>query len=446
MRPVLRALLSLWLVLAGAGAAGAETIVFEDVNVVPMDRERVMPRTTVIVTDGKIASIGIKAKLPAGTPVIDGKGAWLMPGLADMHNHVTTRDDLALLLANGVTTMLNMGEATSAFAGRTRIAVNRGEGPGPQIFTAFVVDGDPQYGHFVVRTPEEARAIVLLAKANGYSFIKVYTNLSADAFAALAAEANVQGIGVVGHNVKAVGLAKQLAAGQAMVAHVEEFFYGFFPEPPEGDQQAPPGDARIAEAVELVKARGAFVTSDLFTYRTIAAQFGKPEVVQAYLAAPEARYLAPGDRIDWARSSYQKKAVDLSRRVAFEARFVKAMADAGVPLVTGGDAPSIPGLVPGWALHGEIDAMLGAGLTPWQALSAATRTPGEFIATTVPGATQFGVVAPGYRADLLLVADNPLAKPATLRAPLGVMANGRWHDAAALQAMLAEVAARRTLP
>ncbi|WP_447755637.1 amidohydrolase family protein [Sphingopyxis fribergensis] len=443
MRAALRALLTIWLLIAGAGLARAETIVFTDVHVVPMDRERVIPRTTVIVTDGKIASIGIMAKLPAGTPVVDGKGAWLVPGLADMHNHVTTRDDLVLLLANGVTTMLNMGEATNAFAGRTRIAVNKGEVPGPQIFTAFVVDGDPQYGHFVVRTPDEARAIVRLAKTNGYSFMKVYTNLSAEAFAALAEEAKAQGIGVVGHNVAAVGLAKQLAAGQAMVAHVEEFFTGFFPAPPAGDQQAPPDDARIADAVALVKAYGTFVTSDLFTYRTIAAQFGKPEVVKAYLAAPEARYLAPGDRIDWARSGYQKKAVDLSRRVAFEGRFAKAMADSGVPLMTGGDAPTIPGLVPGFALHHEIDAMLAAGLTPFQALSAATRTPGEFIAKTVPGAAKFGVIAPGYRADLLLVADDPLAKPATLRSPRGVMAGGRWYDAATLNAMLADVAERR---
>lgn len=442
---MLRALLTLWLMLACAGFARAETIVFTDVNVVPMDRERVIPRTTVIVTDGVIASIGIKAKLPAGTRVIDGNGAWLAPGLADMHNHVTQRDDLPLLLANGVTTMLNMGEATNAFAGRTRIAVNRGDVPGPQIFTAFVVDGDPQYGHFIVKTPDEARAIVRLAKANGYSFIKVYTNLSAEAFAALADEAKVQGIGVVGHNVAAVGLAKQLAAGQAMVAHVEEFFTGFFPEPPADDQQAPPDDARIAEAIALVKAHGAFVTSDLFTYRTIAAQFGKPEVMKAYLAAPEAHYLSPADRISWAGSAYQRKAVDLSRRVAFEARFVKAMAGAGVPLITGGDAPSIPGLVPGFALHGEIDAMLSAGLTPWQVLSAATRTPGEFIAKTVPGAARFGMIAPGYRADLLLVAGNPLEKPATLRAPLGVMTGGRWHDAAALKAMLDEVAAKRAI-
>lgn len=443
MRAAFRGLLTLWLLVVCTTIARAETVVFEDVNVVPMDRERVIRRTTVMVTDGKIAGIGIKAKLPAGTRVIDGKGAWLVPGLADMHNHATSRDDLALLLANGVTTMLNMGEATTAFAGRTRIAVNKGDVPGPQIFTAFVVDGNPQFGHFVIRNADEARAIVRLAKANGYSFMKVYTNLSVEAFAALAQEARAQRIGVVGHNVKAVGLAKQLAAGQSMVAHIEEFFYGFFPEPPADDQNAPPADARIADAVALVKTHDAFVTSDLYNYRTIAAQFGRPEVVKAYLAAPEARYLSPTDRIDWARSGYQKKAVDLSRRVAFEARFVKAMADAGVPLITGGDAPSIPGLIPGFALHGEIDAMLSAGLTPWQVLSAATRTSGEFIAQTAPGATKFGVVAPGYRADLLLVADNPLDTLATLRSPIGVMANGRWFDAAALKAMLAEVAAKR---
>ena len=73
-------------------------------------------------------------------------------------------------------------------------------------------------------------------------------------------------------------------------------------------------------------------------------------------------------------------------------------------------------------------------------------TPGEFIAKTVPESAKFGVVAPGYRADLLLVADNPLERPATLRAPLGVMAGGRWHDAAGLETMLDEVAAKRAAP
>src|SRR3546814_2674103 len=97
-----------------------------------------------------------------------------------MHNHVTTRDDLALLLANGVTTMLNMGEATNSFAGRTRIAVNKGEAPGPYIFTALAVDGDPQYGHLIIDTPDDARAIDGIAKANGYSFLKAYTNMRSE--------------------------------------------------------------------------------------------------------------------------------------------------------------------------------------------------------------------------------------------------------------------------
>src|SRR3546814_13301607 len=127
-----------------------------------------------------------------------------------------------------------------------------------------------------------------------------------------------------------------------MFAHVEEFVYGFFPEPPADDPNAPPADARIADAIALVKAHGAFVTSDLFNYRTIAAQFGKPEVVKAYLAVPEARYLSPGARIGWALSGYQKKEVDLSRRVAFEAPFVMPVAAAAGPPVTDADAPSTP--------------------------------------------------------------------------------------------------------
>src|SRR3546814_14979148 len=131
----------------------------------------------------------------------------------------------------------------------------------------------PQYGHLVIKTPEDARAIVGIAKANGYSFIKAYTNLSAGAFAALAEEAKAQNIGIVGHNVKAVGLARQLAAGQAMVAHVEEFFYGFFPAPSAADPHAPPDHARIADAIALVQAHCTFFTSVLFNNQPNSAQF-----------------------------------------------------------------------------------------------------------------------------------------------------------------------------
>jgi imidazolonepropionase-like amidohydrolase len=135
-----------------------------------------------------------------------------------------------------------------------------------------------------------------------------------------------------------------------------------------------------------------------------------------------------------------KRTGSLDGRVAFLARFTKALADADVPLVAGTDAPSIPGLVPGVALHDDLQALTGAGLTPYQALAAATRTPGRMIAQHVAGTVPFGTVAVGNRADLVLVSQNPLAGLGTLRRPLGVMANGRWYDGKALERLREQVA------
>lgn len=96
--------------------------------------------------------------------------------------------------------------------------------------------------------------------------------------------------------------------------------------------------------------------------------------------------------------------------------------------------------MPGFSLHDDLRALVGAGLTPYQALAAATRTPGEFIEHSLPGAAAFGVVAAGNRADLVLTDGNPLKDLATLRKPLGVMGAGRWYPRARLEAMLAAVA------
>ena len=116
----------------------------------------------------------------------------------------------------------------------------------------------------------------------------------------------------------------------------------------------------------------------------------------------------------------------------FLKKLVKAMADADVELVAGTDAPAVPGMLPGFSLHEDFDALEAAGLTRFQVLASATRAPGAFIART-KGGDPFGVVVPGYRADLVLTSGNPLDSLATLRAPLGVMAQGEWRDAAALK-------------
>jgi imidazolonepropionase-like amidohydrolase len=117
------------------------------------------------------------------------------------------------------------------------------------------------------------------------------------------------------------------------------------------------------------------------------------------------------------------------------------MSDAGVPLIAGTDAPAIPGLAPGFSLHDDLADLVSAGLSRYEALATATRTPGAFVRTAHPDADRFGIVAPGYRADLVLTAANPLEDLGTLRTPVGVMAAGVWRPASELQSLLDSVVA-----
>lgn len=420
---------------AHADAESAKTTAFVHVNVVPMDREHVLRDQTVLVRDGRIVAVGRKLEVPAAAVRIDGRGtAWLSPGLADMHTHSQTKNDLAVYLANGVTTVLNMGDARAGFVDKIVPAVNRGELPGPHVYTGFLVDGSPSYSGFVVHTAEDARALVRLAKTNGYDFIKVYVDLSPEAYSALAEEGPRAGLPLIGHGVYKVRLEHQLEQGQALVAHAEEFFYTFFTPPGAEESDTPPDLGRIPEAIALVKRHGTTVTADLVTYAAIAHQMGHPDVLAGFLARPDSYFISPSDRVQWQKSDYVGKTAKLEAKLEFLRRFVKAMADANVELVAGTDAPVIPGVTPGFSLHDDLDELVASGLSRYQALSAATRAPGAFIERTKHG-DRFGLVATGCRADLILSAQNPLDSLATLRKPLGVMAAGRWHDAAALDAL-----------
>jgi hypothetical protein len=406
-----------------------------------MDVDRILPDQTVLIENGVIKAIGPSIAIPKGSKVIDCHGTeFLSPGLADMHVHSDTSRDMAVFLANGVTSVLNMGDARSQFMTRTRPAVNRGDLPGPHVYAAFMIDGSPEYGEFFVTNPSEARAVVHLAKTNGYDFIKVYVDLSPECFEALAEEGRAEGIPIVGHGVSSIGLERQIAAGQMLVAHTEEYFYTVFTKPGSKLTDATPSTDQIPAAIAFTKHYGAFVTADLNTYATIARQWGKPAIVQDSLRKPEVRYLDPDNRIGWDNSRYQGKTGDLSSRVEFLKIFTKALSDAGVPLVTGTDSPPIPGLVPGFSLHEDLLALHEAGLTNYQVLSAATRTPGEFIRRAHPDSEPFGTIAAGNRADLILTDSNPLEDLSILKKPVGVMARGHWYTASDLRKLLDDVA------
>lgn len=423
------------------GSSPAPTL-FVHVNVVPMDVDRVLPSQDVLVDGGVIRKIGEHIEAPPGALVVDGHGtAYLSPGLADMHVHTDTRREMAVFLAKGVTTVLNMGHPRASFLNTLRPAINRGEIPGPRIYAGFMIDGAARYNELFVNTPAEARAIADIAKTNGYDFIKVYTDLSPECFYALIDQGKVDGLPVIGHSVASVGLEKQFAAGQIMVAHTEEYFYAFFQYPQDAAPTAAPATDQIPAAIAFTKQDGAFVTADLITYATIARQWARPEVIPQLLQVPGIRYVDPDTRISWQHSDYTTRKGSIDGRVEFEKTFLREMDKAGVPLLAGTDTPSIPGLAPGFSLHEDLHALQQAGLPIFDVLSTATRVPGEFIRKAKPGDVPFGTVAAGMRADLILSTANPLQDLSTLEQPLGVMANGRWYKAEELQKMLADVAA-----
>jgi imidazolonepropionase-like amidohydrolase len=402
---------------------------FIDVHVLPMDRERILDHQTVMISDRKIIAMGLARdiKVPADARRIAAAGEWLLPGLADMHVHVNVDDDLALFVANGVTTVLHMGLAPPYMVNLDRRAIDSGKLVGPQLFFAFIVDGNAELGLPHVSTPQQARTMVQFAKANGYDFIKVYNNIGGPEFAAIVDEAQLLDMAVIGHGVRAVGLPAALNQGQVMVAHAEEFLYTAFANKTD--------DAAIPSVVSETRDSNAWVTPNLSGFASFARQWGKPDVVASFLHEPEVAYLSPQTRLDWSTSDYQFRKGSIAEELAFLRRFTKALSDAGVPLLTGTDTP-LPGLAPGYSEHDDLRELVEAGATPYQALVAATRSPGQFVKRFVPGSEPFGTVAVGMRADLVLVHENPLTALDTLRKPLGVMASGRWYDAATLAKLL----------
>jgi hypothetical protein len=419
---------ALWLIFVSTPLF-AQNVIFTHVNVIPMDSERILTDYAVVVENGRIAAVTpvSDTRAPLRARVIDGTGKFLLPGLADMHTHVDRAEMLPMFLAAGVTSTLNMGLASPTFITSTRQQVARSQLPGPQVFVAFMIDGPGDPGpQFVPSCEADARAAVGRARLLGYDFIKVYSRLQPDMYAAVLDEAHKQNIAVVGHIPNAVGFEKSLAAGQIMIAHGEEIYKTFF-----GDK---PDTSLIPRAVTLTKDSGAYVTPTLSSFASLTSRIADPNVARRQLNAAEAHYVPPDIRGGWVTRSSQGSARFVPEYHLIQ-QLTLALAQANVPLLTGTDTPTL-GMVPGFSLHEDLAELVRAGLTPYQALSAATRTPGEFMQKFVPQTEHFGIIAVGNRADLVLLAQNPLHNIDAVRHPVGVMTAGKWYPAAVLLHMI----------
>lgn len=409
--------------------APQEALVITNATLVPMDEEHVLADHAVLIEDGTIRWVGPARELPAreGATVIDAAGAYLVPGLTDAHVHVRHEDELLLNLANGVTTVLNLSGDESHLEMRERI--RSGELLGPTILTAGpTLDGHPARNPSFVAIdgPERAFAAVAAQKESGYDFIKVYDLITLDNYFAVVEAAREHELTIVGHIPKDFGLEPTLE-GHRMIAHAEEYYYTFFGFESEV--------TRIPEAAALTASAGVALCPNIGFIHAILDQ---AHDIDEVLARPEVRYVHPDSLEDWLpeNNRYVGRPADWlagnERMYPFLVQLTKAMNDAGVVLLSGTDA-SIPGGVPGFALHAELDELIAAGLSPYEALRTVTSNPGDWTREHL-GAPEVGRVASGQRADLLLVDANPLEDLKTLRTPQAVVLRGRWLEGDVLRA------------
>ena len=428
-----------------ATACAADDTVITRVNVISMLDPGIQADRDVTVRDGRILSIGAGGSpVPADARVIDGTDRFLIPGLAEMHAHVPVerayRDEVLFLwVANGVTTARGMLGDPSHLALRDDLLAHRVLGP-------RLITSGPSFSGRSAGGPGAVAERVRAQHEAGYDFLKIHPGLSADEFEALATTARETGITFAGHVTASVGLWRSLAAGQTTVDHLDGYFNVLVPDdvrPPEGAAfsfglgLAPFVDAaRVGAAAERTRqSGGAVVPTETLLENTANA----PEW-EAMTRRPEFRYL-PGDL----RQRYVERQrrvaprIDAASAAAFLATrkaLIKALHDAGVPVLLGSDSPQTFN-VPGFSIHRELESMLAAGLTPFEALATGTSAPASFF-----GTSDWGAIAPGRAADLILLTANPLIDIAATRRIEGVMVRGRWLDRAELDEGLAAIAAR----
>jgi imidazolonepropionase-like amidohydrolase len=415
----------------GQGAPPSAPVAFLHANVVTMNGPEALADQTVLVSGGRITALGPSSKtaVPRNARVVDARGRYLSPGLADMHVHVYFPEELPLYPLNGVTSVLNLNGRPPHLSWRRRIA--EGELLGPTIYSA-----GPTFDH--PRSPEEAVAEVDRQSAAGYDAVKIYNQVGAAEYPALTAEAKKKGLILVGHVAREPGFEATLAAGQS-IAHAEEYVYTFFNDDPDPKNEVvhPLDTMKIPKAVAMSHDAGISVIATLVAFHNIQRQ---ADDVAAYLRNPDLAYLAPSMRAALApeRNTYAtrwppERLPGIAMSYDFQGLLIKALHDGGVPILAGTDASWLG--VPGFSLVEEVENFQDLGFTPYAALRAATVDAAKFLRRE----NDFGRVAVGLRADLLLTKENPLANVRALRRLSGVMVAGRWIGDAERRSLLAAV-------
>jgi len=457
--------------LTCCGQRSEKLIAFINVNLIPMTSDMVIENQTVLVEGFNIVAIGDsdEMQIPEGTQVIDGKGAYLMPGLADMHMH--TREDwedrdiwpvhpLNLYIANGVTTIRDFAPQGSplTYALQWRDEINAGTRIGPTIYAS---------GKLLYASPlGDPEGIVRQNHALGFDFLKLYSYLSRDDFHVAMVTSKELGMYTSGHIPYTVGLDGVLVEGMDEIAHVEELAQEFIDF--DRDRQLTPeewlpyiaksallhldmssstlqADFEIENTETLARITDQLRSADVPVCTTmviddvIQLKLFQPE---AFLGRPENIYHKRG-YLEHFRQGEEKHQVqfkgmeDLAAfKYGIDRWVLVGLQKSGILLLLGTDSGTGGmGIVPGFSIHDELRILVENGFSPYEALATGTIN-AAIVVERMTGEGNFGTIEEGKRADLILVKENPLEDITTIKEPLGVMQAGRWFSGETLSELI----------
>ena len=459
------------LFLFAADSSAAQPLAFTDVTVIDVAAGVAEPGRTVVVADDRIVAVGgaDEVDVPRDAVVVNGSGKFLIPGLWDMHVHsstdrITREIVFPLYIAHGVTGVRDLNgdcfepcsplQNSIGTVNRWREDIAAGRLVGPRIVASGPIIHGPGPGEpssvQAPATEEHGRALARLLAERGVDMIKVYDELPGEAFHGLIDEGKTLGLPVVGHVPLEVPVSEAARAGMRSIEHL----YGVVDECSSTEAEQRPevvaalrrGDIDAVMANMLTSARNFSRAKCATLYADLAGReiWQVPTLVAATSADaigwrqhPGMRYLPRVELEFWMRSlgdmAFGAGGFSIWPYLQYRVELISVdMYRAGVPLLAGSDALS-PGVFPGFGLHEELERLVKAGLTPAEALRAATLEPARYLeASDLQGTVQEGRVA-----DLVLLGANPLEDIANTRRIETVVARGRLFDREALDALLA---------
>ncbi len=430
-------------------------------NVLSPDGQTMLANRTLLLNEGKIISVSANNESPMGAKLIDGRGKYVIPGLVDSHMHLhRSYNDLLLYVANGITHVRDLGGFAENLTLREEIENGR-LGPrmfvtSPPINTKGLIEGsilELLTFHETVRNVEQAEQMVKKFVDQGYDAIKTY-HLDMPSYRAVNKLAAELGKSTVGHFPLTLELSELKITQQREVAHLEEIVSVLIREFGSINDNGREAflkhvDARSEEIIDDLLAKDITVNSVLLYMENIHDQFSDLEsklksVPLEYVnpALVEGSDLIPGFEIGWlpgfnqfeadsapSDESYKRDDIFWRARETAHHILLKAMIKRDVKIVAGSDSGGFL-VVPGFALHKELQSLNNGGMSPAQTLATATINPAELMNSNA------GRIEAGRRADLVILDKNPLLDIRNTREIDTVILNGRVLERDQLDAIL----------